>query len=116
MLKYEQHEKVLSGGDVYTTNNRMELLAAIRGLQALKLPCVVTITSDSKYLCDAFNKHWIHNWVKQGLSTRKNGDLWDILWGLCNIHKVEFIWVKGHAGNHYNEICDKIARKTAESL
>ena len=97
-----KHEKELSEGFKCVTNNQMELLAVITGLEALKKPCSVTLYSDSKYVVDAFNNHWIDGWIKKG-------DLWKRLLAAKEKHEVEFIWVKGHAGHEYNERCDALA-------
>lgn len=109
-------EKVVSGSEKTTTNNRMELLAAIKGLKALKESCKVKLYSDSQYLVDAFNKGWINDWQAKGWRTAgksevKNVDLWKDLLELMSIHEVELIKVKGHADNEYNNKCDKIARE-----
>ena len=108
------HEKTISAGYVKTTNNRMELMAAIVGLEALNRPCEVDLYSDSKYLTDAFNQHWIdnwvaNNWVRGESGPVKNIDLWERLLKAKAPHKVNFIWVKGHAGHPQNERCDKMA-------
>lgn len=111
-------EKELSGGDPDTTNNRMELTAAIMALRALKQPCDVTMTSDSKYLCDGMSKGWAASWKKKGWkkadnSPALNPELWDELLNLCAAHSVKFVWVKGHAGHPYNERCDEMAQARA---
>ena len=118
--KGKLHEKELSKGFVKTTNNRMELMAAIAGLSELLVPCEVRLYSDSKYLTDAFNKHWIDSWVKKGWKRGKNEpvkntDLWKKLLEVMKDHKVEFIWVKGHDGNELNERCDELATSAADS-
>jgi ribonuclease HI len=112
------HKKELCAGFNNTTNNRMELLAAIVGLEALKKPCEVELTSDSKYLVDAFEKNWIENWIKKGWKTAgkqpvKNRDLWERLLKAKEPHKVTFIWVKGHNGHEFNERCDYLAVQSA---
>ena len=109
-----KHEKEFSQGYQMTTNNQMELLAVIVGLEALKRPCSVTIYSDSKYVVDAFNNKWIDGWIAKGWKTAgkspvKNVDLWKRLLEAKKQHEVEFIWVKGHAGHEYNERCDSLA-------
>ena len=109
-----KHEKEFSQGYKMTTNNQMELLAVIVGLEALKKPCNVTVYSDSKYVVDAFNKKWIDGWISKGWRTAnksavKNSDLWKRLLEAKKSHDVEFIWVKGHAGHEYNERCDALA-------
>lgn len=113
------HEKELSAGYEKTTNNRMELMAAIAGLEALNRPCEVELYSDSKYLTDAFNKKWIDNWVKQGWKRGKSGpvkniDLWKRLLQAAEKHRITFIWVKGHAGHPENERCDRLATSAAD--
>ena len=114
VLRYKGTEKQLSGGEHETTNNRMELTAVISALSALKEPCEVTLTSDSKYVIDAITKGWAKSWRKNGWikSDKKpalNSDLWAKLLELLDIHKVSFVWVKGHAGHPENEICDYLA-------
>lgn len=113
------HEKEMSGGYVRTTNNRMELMAAIAGLEALNRPCEVELYSDSKYLTDAFNQHWIENWVAKNWNRGKSGpvkniDLWKRLLAAMKPHQVKFIWVKGHAGHPQNERCDELATSAAD--
>ncbi len=103
------HEKELYAGYKYVTNNQMELLAVIVGLEALKKPAEVIVTSDSKYVCDAFNNNWIDGWVKKNWKNVKNEELWKRLLKAMNEHEVKFNWVKGHAGHPYNERCDKLA-------
>ena len=114
ILRYKGIEKELSGGHPLTTNNRMELSAVIAGLSALKEPCEVTITSDSKYIIDAVAKGWAkkwkaNNWIRPDKKKALNPDLWDELLSLLEKHKVKFIWVKGHAGHYENERCDRLA-------
>ncbi len=109
-----KHEQEFSEGYKHTTNNQMELMAVIVGLEALKKPCDVTLYSDSKYVVDAFNNHWIEGWVKKGWKTAgktpvKNVELWQRLLKAKETHNVEFVWVKGHAGHEYNERCDTLA-------
>jgi len=113
------HEKVISGGYVRTTNNRMELMAAIRGLEALNRPCSVELYSDSKYLTDAFNQKWIDSWIAKDWNRGKSGpvkniDLWKRLLKAKEPHQVTFIWVKGHAGHPQNERCDMLATTAAD--
>ncbi len=113
------HEKELSAGYKKTTNNRMELMAAIVGLEALKTPCEVTLYSDSKYVIDAFNQHWLdswqkNNWRKSDKTSVKNIDLWKRLLAAAAPHKITFCWVKGHAGHPQNERCDALATKAAD--
>ena len=115
------HEKELTAGYKLTTNNRMELLAVIVGLEALKKPCKIKITSDSKYFIDAFEQKWIDNWQKNNWKTSdkkdvKNKELWQELLALTNIHKVKFIKVKGHADNEFNNRCDELARNAIKEL
>lgn len=121
ILKYNKNRKELSGGYRITTNNRMELRAAIKGLSSLKSKCNVTLYSDSKYLIDAISNGWAQNWKANGWMRNKkeialNSDLWDTLLKLCDQHQVEFIWVKGHAGNKENERCDTLAFNAAQRL
>ncbi len=104
------HRKELSQGYQLTTNNRMELLAAIAGLEALKVaPCNVTIYTDSKYVSDSVEKRWVFNWVKTGFKGKKNSDLWKRFLLMYQRHQVKFIWVKGHASIPENERCDQLA-------
>ena len=119
ILRWKGHEKALSGGDPHTTNNRMELSAVIQGLKQLKEPCLVTLISDSKYVCDAISKGWARSWQKNGWrksdkSPALNIDLWEELLQLLDTHTVTVRWVKGHAGHPENEACDRMAVK--ESL
>ena len=119
VIVYGGAEKELSGGEAATTNNRMELIGAISGLGALKEPCEVTLYSDSKYLVDAVNLGWARSWTSRGWvkADKKpalNKDLWQKLLELLEIHKVTFVWVKGHAGHSYNERCDRLAVAEAE--
>ncbi len=121
VLKYGKAEKELSGGETETTNNRMELMAAIVGLEALKEPCNVTLTSDSKYLVDAIQKNWLVNWQKKGWrkadgSPVLNRDLWERLQAQLDRHEVSFRWIKGHAGHPYNERCDRLAVEAIEKF
>ena len=113
------HEKELSAGYKKTTNNRMELMAVIAGLEALTKPCGVEIISDSKYVTDAFNQHWIEGWIKKGWKRGKNEpvknvDLWKRLLKAKEMHQVTFTWVKGHNGHPYNERCDFLATSAAD--
>ncbi|MCP4415097.1 MAG: ribonuclease HI [Chloroflexi bacterium] len=113
ILRFGEHEKVLSGNDPEATNNRMELTAAIRALQALKRPCDITFFTDSEYLrkgITEYAKGWAaNNWQKKGKLIR-NADLWQTLWPLVQNHEIEWHWVKGHSGNEFNERVDKLAR------
>ncbi len=116
VLKYKEHRKELSEGFRLTTNNRMELLAVIKGLEALKSPGQdVTIYSDSKYVVDAVEKGWLWGWIKKDFKDKKNEDLWKKFVEVYKKHKVKFQWLKGHAGDIENEICDRLAVKSAES-
>lgn len=113
------HERELSQGYELTTNNRMELLAAIVGLEALKRPCSVTLYSDSQYVVNAFNQHWVEGWLKRGWKNAKkepvkNADLWKRLLAAKEPHDVKFVWVKGHAGHPENERCDQLATAAAD--
>lgn len=114
VLVYGNNEKEISGADSDTTNNRMELTAVIEALKTLKFPCKVTLTTDSKYVCDAINKRWVYSWQEKGWKKADkkpalNVDLWEKLLELLEIHNVEFIWVRGHNGHTYNERCDRLA-------
>ncbi|WP_226388682.1 ribonuclease HI [Penaeicola halotolerans] len=115
VLKFKDLRKELSEGFRLTTNNRMELLAVIVGLEALKVsPSEVMIYSDSKYVVDAVEKGWLWNWLKTGFKGKKNEDLWRRFIPVYRAHKVKFYWVKGHAGNPENERCDQLAVAAAE--
>lgn len=114
ILKFKGVEKELSGGEKSTTNNRMELTGVIEALKCLKEPCEVTLTTDSKYVADGLSKGWARSWQKNGWikSDKKpalNPDLWEELLRLCDIHRVEVKWVKGHAAHPENERCDTLA-------
>ena len=113
------HEREFSQGYVRTTNNRMELMAAIVALEALIKPCDVTLYSDSKYLVDAFNQHWIDSWLKKGWKRGKNEpvkniDLWKRLLAAAEPHQIQYCWVKGHDGHPENERCDHLATSAAD--
>lgn len=113
------HEREYSQGYKKTTNNRMELMAAITGLEALNRPCDVELYSDSKYLIDAFNQHWIDGWIRKGWKRGKNEpvknvDLWKRLLEAAKPHNIKFIWVKGHDGHLENERCDRLATSAAD--
>lgn len=117
--KGELHTKEISQGYKKTTNNRMELMAAIAGLEALNRPCDVELYSDSQYVVNAFNQHWIEGWVKKGWKRGKNepiknSDLWKRLLKAKESHRVTFHWVKGHAGHLQNERCDALATSAAD--
>ncbi|WP_026292728.1 ribonuclease HI [Rubritalea marina] len=114
VLQAGSHQKELSGGFAKTTNNRMELMAAIVALEALKQPCAVQLVSDSKYVVDAMRQGWIHGWKKKGWSRGpkkplKNAELWQRLDRAASAHEMTWTWVKGHAGNPMNERCDELA-------
>jgi len=110
ILRAGQHYKELSGGFRMTTNNRMELLAVIKGLEALKsLNQQVTVYSDSKYVVDAVEKKWVFGWVTKNFKDKKNKDLWIRFLELYKLHKVKFIWIKGHNDHPENERCDRLA-------
>lgn len=120
LLRYQTMEKTLSGGEHQTTNNRMELTAVIASLSMLTEPCDVTLTTDSKYVCDSVSKGWVFNWQKKNWMKDKhtpvpNTDLWKQLLPLLERHNVEFVWVKGHAGHPENELCDKLAVRERDS-
>lgn len=119
ILRYEGLEKELSGGEADTTNNRMELMAVIEGLAALKERCAVTLYTDSKYVADAITKGWAKNWRRRGWKRSGNEpalnpDLWERLLNLLDKHEVQVVWVKGHAGHPENERCDRLAVMQAE--
>ena len=121
LLKFNDVKKELSGAEKLATNNQMELTAVIMGLQQLKEPCVVEVFTDSKYISNAFNKHWLENWKKNGWKTAskkpvKNQELWQQLIEQTNIHIITWNWVKGHAGHPENELCDKLAVNARESI
>lgn len=121
ILRYEGHEKELSGGEADTTNNRMELTAVIVGLEALKEPCHVTLTTDSKYVADAITKGWAESWQRNGWrkADKKpalNVDLWEKLLLLLKTHEVEIVWVKGHEGHPENERCDTLAVNASKNF
>lgn len=114
VLLFGEHRRELSEGFLRTTNNRMEILAAIRGLEALKVPCRVTLHSDSQYLVNAITKGWAKKWRAKGWmrtqdEAAKNPDLWGRLLDLLEVHEVSWVWVRGHAGNPLNERCDALA-------
>ena len=120
VLRYGSARKELSGGEAETTNNRMELTAVIRALEALKEPCAVTLTTDSRYVCDAIAKGWLESWRRRGWKKGDgkpalNRDLWERLLPLLERHRVRFQWVKGHAGHPENERCDALAVAAAKA-
>jgi ribonuclease HI len=114
ILRYKQHLKELTAGYRLTTNNRMELLAVIVGLEAIKSPDLpVTIYSDSKYVVDAVEKKWVYGWQKKGFSGKANADLWTRFLRIYPKFQVRFVWIKGHAGHPENERCDELAVQSA---
>ncbi|MCL2855127.1 MAG: ribonuclease HI [Defluviitaleaceae bacterium] len=120
VLLHSKHRKEMQGAYKLTTNNRMEIMAAIVGLEALKEPCTVHLYSDSRYLVDAIEKGWVQRWQANGWKRNKsemavNVDLWERLLPLLDKHKVEFVWVKGHASNVENNRCDGLARAAIET-
>lgn len=119
LLRYKQHEKTISKGYFLTTNNRMELLAVIEALNSLKESCNIDLYSDSQYMKNGITQ-WIHNWKKNNWKSSngkpvKNQDLWIALEQAMQIHHIEWLWVKGHAGHRENEICDQLAKQGAEN-
>lgn len=115
ILRYGQNERIVSGGQKDATNNQMELLAVIKGLEALKEPCEVTITSDSSYVVKGINE-WLSGWVKKNFAKVKNPDLWEYYLEVSKGHKIKAIWVRGHNGHEENERCDIIAKNEATQL
>tara|TARA_R110002096_G_scaffold376724_6_gene570483 strand:+ start:15902 stop:16375 length:474 start_codon:yes stop_codon:yes gene_type:complete len=119
VLIYGKHRKELSSGFQHTTNNRMEIMAAIAALRAMNEPCAPTIHSDSQYVVNAMSKGWVEGWKKRGWKRKdgplKNADLWQELHDLAKVHEVTWQWVKGHAGNPLNERCDQLAVGAAKS-
>ncbi len=113
IICFKDKERILSGGEVYTTNNRMELRGVIEGLRALKEPCEVEVISDSSYVVKGINE-WLQNWVKRSFKKVKNPDLWQEYIEVSKIHQVHGTWVRGHDGHKENERCDNIARSVAE--
>ena len=114
ILKYGKHQKEISGGEILTTNNRMEISAVIKALELLKEPCNLTICSDSQYVCNAIDKGWAKKWQKNNWKRNKNQpalnpDLWQKLLELLEVHSVKIVWVKGHSGHPENERCDRLA-------
>ena len=119
--KGKTHIRELSEGFARTTNNRMEMMAAIAAREALTRPCEVELYSDSKYLTDAFNSGWLENWIRRGWKKADgkpvlNVDLWQRLLKACEMHEIRWIWVKGHAGNPLNERCDELATGAADRM
>ncbi len=113
ILRYNGHERIISGGEPHTTNNRMELRGVIEGLKALKEPCEVEITSDSSYVVKGINE-WLAGWVRRNFAKVKNPDLWKEYLEVSAPHKIHAVWVRGHDGHDENEQCDEIARNEAE--
>ena len=121
ILRYNGVEKVISGGEKDTTNNRMELSAVLFGLKALKEPCHITLQSDSKYVLDSISKGWVYGWKKKGWKKSDgkpalNVDLWQQLLAEIAKHEIEYVWIKGHAGHPENERCDAQAVKESEKF
>ncbi len=121
ILRYQGHVKELSGGEKQTTNNRMELTAAIEALKALNKPCHVRLVTDSQYVANGINKGWVYNWMKKGWKKSDNSpvlnpDLWQALLDALHGHEVEIIWVRGHAGHPENERCDALAVAAAKAV
>lgn len=117
VIRSGAHEKEMSGSEPHTTNNRMEMMAVIRALEALKRPCHVTLSTDSRYVMDGMTK-WIHGWLKNSWRTAdkkpvKNADLWQALWAAAKPHRIDWVWVKGHAGHPDNERADRLASDAA---
>jgi len=115
IIRYKESEKILTGGESHTTNNRMELLGVIEGLRALQEPCKVEITSDSSYVVKGINE-WLEGWIKRDFKKVKNPDLWKAYIEAAKGHKIHAVWVRGHDGHDENERCDDIARNTAEKF
>ena len=121
VLLYMGHRLELSGGEESTTNNRMELTAAVKALSALKEPCDVTLYTDSRYIEQAFSQGWVKNWVKKGWKKSDgkpvlNRDLWERLIPLMELHRARLVWVKGHADNEYNNRCDFLATQETKKF
>ena len=121
ILRYKGTEKEISGGEANTTNNKMELTAVIEALTMLKEPCKVTLYSDSQYVCNALKLGWAkkwqaNNWMRNKKEPALNPDLWEALLKLCDVHQMEIVWVKGHAGHPENERCDRLAVAQAEKF
>ncbi len=121
ILFYGERQKEISGGEKHTTNNRMEIKAVIEALALLKEPCKATVYSDSAYVVNCFQKGWINNWMKNGWKNSKkdpveNQELWKSLWELMQKHEVEYVKVKGHADNEWNNRCDELARAAIRSF
>ncbi len=115
ILRYGDKERIISGGEAHTTNNRMELLGVIEGLRALKEPCDVTIISDSSYVIKGINE-WLEGWIKRNFAKVKNPDLWQEYIRVSTGHRINGVWVRGHNGHPENERCDVIAKEEAEKF
>jgi len=115
ILRYKNTERIISGGEAHTTNNRMELMGVIEGLRALKEPCEVEIVSDSSYVIKGINE-WLESWVARDFKKVKNPDLWREYLEVARPHHIHGIWVRGHDGHEENERCDDIARSIAEEF
>ena len=121
ILRYKDNEKIISGGEKETTNNRMELTAVISAIEKLKEPCIVELYSDSKYVIDALEKGWAeswrnNNWIKKDKKKALNPDLWEKLLNLIAQHEMNYHWVRGHEDNEFNNRCDKIAVEEREKF
>lgn len=121
VLRYGKYQKEISGAELNTTNNRMEITALIKALEMLKEPCKVKVCTDSKYVCDSLSKGWALSWKKKGWKKSNgkpalNSDLWEHLLNVVEIHDIEFTWVKGHAGHPENELCDTLATNAIKNL
>ena len=121
ILMYKNVKKEISGGKKDTTNNVMELTAVIEALKLVKFPCKIKVYSDSAYVVNGFLQGWIYNWIKKNWKTAdgkpvKNKELWEALYNFTKVHKIEFIKVKGHADNEFNNRCDELARNAISSL
>ncbi|WP_054026464.1 ribonuclease HI [Bacillus sp. FJAT-28004] len=121
VLFFGVHKKEISGGEKHSTNNRMEIQAVIEGLKLLKEPCQVKVYSDSAYVVNCFQKGWINGWLRNGWKNSKkepveNQELWKALWELMQRHKVEYVKVKGHSDNEWNNRCDELAREAIKRL
>ena len=113
ILKYKNHEKIISGGEDYTTNNRMELKAVIEALKRLKEPCEIELFSDSTYVLKGISE-WLSNWIKKDFKNVKNEDLWREFIEVSKGHKINVNWIKGHSGHIENEKCDTISKEEAK--
>lgn len=121
ILMYKEKQKEISGGNPDTTNNIMEMTAVIEALKLLKFPCKVKVYSDSAYVVNGFDKGWIYNWKRNNWKTAdkspvKNKELWEQLYDFTKIHKIQFIKVKGHSDNQYNNRCDELARSAIDNI